>query len=213
MLHLFILERVILMQEIWKDVVGYEGFYQVSNTGKVRSYDRKVMCGYGKTRIIPKRILKQYIKDRYPRVSLTIDKKRKVVYAHRLVAEAFIPNPNGLSEVNHIDENKQNNNIENLEWCTRSYNNSHGTRLERQLNNFDYEAVAKKISRTKKNFKYNGVNQKTLDNKFIKWWPTIKEAAKETGASYYHLSNCCRGVGVQSGGYKWEYANLKRKEG
>lgn len=212
MLRLFILERVILMQEIWKDVIGYEGLYQVSDTGKVKSLDRTVNCGYGATRVIPGRVMSVLVSDRYPVVSITKHGKRKVVYVHRLVAEAFIPNPDKLPEVNHIDENKQNNNVENLEWCNRAYNNSHGTRLERQLKNFDYKAVAKKISKTKNTTRYSGINQMTLDGVFIKWWPTIKEASNNTGASYYHISNCCRGLGIQSGGYKWEYANLMKIE-
>ena len=111
------------MQEIWKDIKGYEGFYQVSNLGNVKStgfykcihnvlYYKKCNKllspndnGYG-----------------YNVISLMKKGKRKSCYIHRLVAEAFIPNPNNEKEVNHKDENKKNNVVDNLEWCNRSYN-------------------------------------------------------------------------------------------
>ena len=102
--------------EIWKDVVGYEGLYQVSNKGRVKSLhiQEKVLCnldsGY------------------YNTINLFKDGKGKHYYVHRLVAQAFIPNPNNYPQINHKDENHYNNNVENLEWCTSKYNCNYGTR-------------------------------------------------------------------------------------
>lgn len=114
--------------EVWKDVLGYEGLYQVSNKGNVYSVER--VSSQGKK--CGGRILKLgYNRGGYLKVNLYKDGKMKTKIVHRLVAEAFIPNPNNYPEINHIDEVKDNNNIENLEWCTSKYNSNHGTRNER----------------------------------------------------------------------------------
>ena len=114
--------------EVWKDVAEYEGFYQVSNRGDVRSVARRDSIG----RKRGGRILKPtYDKDGYSRVSLYKNGIVKIKRTHRLVAEAFIPNANGFSQVNHRDEVKDNNNVENLEWCDSKYNINYGTRTER----------------------------------------------------------------------------------
>ena len=114
--------------EIWRDVVGFEGFYKVSNKGNVRSVDRINHVG----REYSGRTLRSgYSADGYPQLQLCKNGKIKNKYIHRLVAEAFIPNPNNFPEVNHMDEVKDNNDVRNLEWCTRGYNNNHGTRTER----------------------------------------------------------------------------------
>lgn len=109
------------MTEIWKDIKGYEGIYQVSSRGKVRSFH------FGKNI----KILRFSIRGGYANVILYKNKKRKTFSVHRLVAEAFIDNPNDLPEVNHKDEDKLNNQVENLEWCTPKYNSNYGTRNKR----------------------------------------------------------------------------------
>ena len=110
-------------KEIWKDIQGYEGMYQVSSHGRVRSFKWN-RCKILKTR-----------KDKkgYIVVTLTKHSKNYVPKVHRLVAIAFIPNPNNLPQVNHKDEDKSNNNIDNLEWCTNEYNRNYGTRNERAI--------------------------------------------------------------------------------
>lgn len=116
------------MQEIWKDIRGYEGYYQVSNFGNVRSVDRvDSHCRNLKGRIL------KLSNGTYKSVTLSTNNVCKNHSVHRLVAEAFIPNPNNLPCINHKDEDKHNNNVNNLEWCTYGYNN-------------DYSELSKKAS-------------------------------------------------------------------
>lgn len=114
--------------EIWKDVVGYEGLYKVSNKGNVYSVARKDTIGRKRVGLILKPKLHA---EGYLRVTLHKNGTRKNKLIHRLVLEAFVPNPNDYPEVNHRDEDKKNNNVENLEWCTGDYNLRYGTRIER----------------------------------------------------------------------------------
>lgn len=116
------------MKEIWKDIKGYEGFYQVSNLGRVKSLERVTI----NNRIVHERILKLK-RDRsgYKRCCLCKDRNRKFFGVHRLVAEAFIPNVNNYPVVNHKDEVKDNNIVDNLEWCTIKYNSNYGTSPKR----------------------------------------------------------------------------------
>ncbi len=110
----------------WKPIKGYEGLYEVSNIGEIKALERLKNCnkGYGK---IKEHIMKpNHCKCEYYRVPLTdYNHKRKYYLIHRLVAQAFIPNPNNYGDVNHKDGNKLNNNVDNLEWCTRSDNLIH----------------------------------------------------------------------------------------
>lgn len=109
--------------ETWVDIKGYEHKYQVSNMGRVRALDYR-MTGLSK-------LINIRDNNDYAEVALWKNSSRKLYRVHRLVAEAFIPNPNNLSQVNHKDENKKNNQVDNLEWCSQAYNNMYGTRLER----------------------------------------------------------------------------------
>lgn len=112
--------------EIWKPIKGYEGIYEVSNLGRIKSLERKVYADFkfGKTRTYKERILKPGIVNGYQQVKLR-DNSNKIVYVHRLVAETFINNPNNYKTINHIDGNKQNNCVDNLEWCTQKENVRH----------------------------------------------------------------------------------------
>ena len=116
------------MIEEWRPVVGYEGLYEVSNTGRVRSVDKYDSMN----RFLRGRILRLFTDGLgYLRAQLYSNSKRKSFLVHRLVAQAFIPNPDNLPQVNHRDENPGNNNVDNLEWCDRSYNNNYGTRKDK----------------------------------------------------------------------------------
>lgn len=121
--------------EIWKPVVGYEGLYEVSNLGRVKSLDRIVKGCYGSIAHKKGKIISSGIGSTgYCIVSLQKDGKGKSFGVHRLVAQAFIPNPDNLPMVNHKDEVKTNNNVENLEWCDCKYNCNYGTGIERCVN-------------------------------------------------------------------------------
>lgn len=117
-------------KEIWKDIEGYEGLYQVSNYGRVKSFDQFINQKNNSKALRKGRILKQSKnKDGYLRLRLVKNKKGKTFFVHRLVAKTFISNPRKLNEVNHKDGNKENNNADNLEWCNRSENISHAYKL------------------------------------------------------------------------------------
>lgn len=125
------MEVCILIEE-WREIEGYEGLYQVSNIGKVKSLSRIAIDRRGIPHYVNERILKQtFDKDGYCLVGLHKDGKIKSGKVHRLVASAFVDNPHNLPEVNHKDENKSNNNVDNLEWCTSKYNINYGTCLDR----------------------------------------------------------------------------------
>ena len=129
------------MIEIWKDIEGYEGIYQVSNLGNVKVLDRYVNSSIKNNKIVKRqgKILKQYIKKGYLQVTLTLNNKRKYYNVHRLVANAFIPNPDKLPQVNHKNENKYDNRVENLEWCTAKYNCNYGTRNSKIYNKTSFK--------------------------------------------------------------------------
>lgn len=165
------------MQEIWRDVVGYEGLYKVSNRGRVKSLNYE---GLGKEEFLKL----SPDKHGYMRVYLYKDKKRKTCQVHRLVAEAFIPNPNKLPDVNHKNENPRINDISNLEWCTEKYNCNYGNRN-------------KKISKA--------VLQYDANYNLIREWNSIIEASKELKITDSNISRCCRDLRKTAGKYIWKY--------
>ena len=180
-----------MIQEIYKDIKNYEGLYQISNLGNVKS-------------IKSKKILAQsHSPSGYKFVNLRKNLKGKNFRVHRLVAEAFIPNYANLPYINHKDENTQNNRVDNLEWCTASYNINYGNRNDK---------VAKKVSiwRKKKGSDYSPrkrrkVAQYTLDDKFIKEYKSINEAGRKTNSSIGTIYKCCNGTSKTCGGYKWKF--------
>ena len=152
--------------EEWKPIPGYEGLYEVSNWGRVKSYkynsDGRILSPGKNT-------------NGYYMVNLWKDGKVKMRTIHRLVATAFIPNPSKLPIINHRDENKQNNHVTNLEWCDHSYNNSYGTRMQR---------IEEKLS----------IPVVQLDNNgnFVAEYKSANEASRLTGIHQGNISGCCR---------------------
>lgn len=182
------------MEEIWKDVVGFEDYYQVSNLGNVRSKDREVNTWHG---VILKRgrILKQSIgKNGYYSVCFQVQNKKKSYSVHRMVAQAFIPNLDNMPYINHKDENKLNNNIENLEWCTAKYIINYGTCKERRNQTKRETSNLFKVT-----MQYN------LDGTFVKEWKSTKEIERELGFSNQGVSACCRGIRKSFNGFIWKY--------
>jgi len=169
------------MVEEWRDVKGYEGLYQVSNLGNVKRVGKATGATVG-------RIISGWKQKGYILCALWNHRKSEKCQVHRLVAEAFLPNPQNLPQVNHKDENKSNNCVDNLEWCDAKYNSNFGTRTERSS-----------IGKWKK------VNQYTIDGRFVKTWLSGKDAV-ENGFSQSGISNCCRGIIKTSGGFVWRFA-------
>lgn len=189
------------MQEIWKDIKNYEGLYQISNLGNVRSLDRKVNSIYGYRNIKGKILKPLETNSGYYRVDLKKEQKNNYVLIHRLVAETFIPNPNNLPNINHKDNNPKNNSITNLEWCTQSYNIKYSYKYG---NSKPTRGCFKKGN---KPHNLKSINQLTLDGKFIKNFSSIKEAALSTKILRTSINNCLRNFSKTAGGFKWEYAN------
>ena len=182
------------MEEIWKDIKGFEGLYQISNYGSVKALKCKEKEGRGNWRKKDKIIKQSEDKKGYLRVRIY---KNSVLYTkkvHRLVAIAFIENPEKKSQVNHIDENKKNNNANNLEWCDNKYNCNYGTRTKRATkSNINKETTSVPVLCIETNIIY----------------PSINEAIRKTGAT--NIFYCCIGKRKTAGGYHWKYAtNIRR---
>lgn len=149
------------MNEIWKDIKGYEGIYQVSNLGRVKALERVWYSGRNgcTKRTKPEHIMKYRLAKNtgYCLLKLVKNGVEKHVLVHRLVAETFIPNPNNLPEVNHIDGNKENNCVDNLEWCTEKENISHATENKLRVidgcNNWQAKMSPKDIAFIRNNYK------------------------------------------------------------
>lgn len=186
------------MTEEWKDIQGYEGKYEVSNLGRVRSLDHMMhrfdsRMGIEISYIVKGRILRQARSiDGYPIINLNTG-GRGTGHTHRihaLVARAFIPNPGNLPEVNHKDEDKTNNRADNLEWCTGLYNIRYGTGIERRTKAL-YKAVA----------------QIDADGNIVATYESISAAAEATGYTRSAIGKCCKGNPRHktAGGYRWKY--------
>ena len=174
-----------------KDIKGYEGIYAVTEDGQVWSYIKnKFLRPTGKT---------------YKGVCLCKDGKHTTYYVHRLVAEAYLPNPNNLPQVNHKDENPTNNHVNNLEWCDRFYNMNYGTVKQR---------LADMRKGTTLSDEYKSAIKHTCTEKYgipvicvelNKVYSSIADATRETGFRW--ISACLHGRQKTAGGYHWRYAN------
>ena len=220
------------MEEIWKDIEGYEGIYQVSNNGRVRS------LLYNKIKMLKT----QTYKRGYKYIALSKNGEKKKYKIHRLVAQAFIPNPNNYPQINHKDEDKSNNYINNLEWCTPKYNNNFGTRNERAGQSLKgrniKEETRRKISEANKGRKSSFIGKQHTEESKMKMrgkrecimgekhphsrkvrcvntgeeFKCMKEAYEKYNIASGDISRCCNGKRKTAGKHpitgerlKWEY--------
>lgn len=187
------------MKEIWKDIEGFEGYYKISNFGNVKSYDRAVIKTNNSVIGYLGKLLSPYNDGRgYLKVDLHKNGKRISVRVHRLVAKAFIPNPNNLPTVNHKDENKLNNNASNLEWMSIADNNNYGSRHNKT------SLSHRKRART--------IYQFTKGGFLINSYPSPAEASDWTGIKRGNILGCacgCTSNGIHirktAGGFIWSY--------
>nr|DAM22720.1 MAG TPA: homing endonuclease [Caudoviricetes sp.] len=174
------------MAEYWKWIEGYEGLYQVSNLGRIKSY-------YRSTRIL-KKLLST---DGYEVVGLWKNKKPKRCSVHRLVAQAFIANSENLPEVNHIDEDKTNNFVENLEWCTHEYNMKFGTGMTRNINS----------NKTKNGKPIFAINKDGTDFFFA----SVRELCKNLNLDKGAVFACLRGDQLTHKGFSFELQDFNER--
>ena len=167
-------------KEIWRNVVGYEGIYEVSNFGRVKSLPRKFQPR--------ERILTPCNRGEYLAVTLCMNGSEKLTSIHRLVAMAFIPNPNNYPQVNHKDEDKTNNHVNNLEWCTSKYNNTYGSRIKKSVKKQSKPVI------------------QLYCGQMIKKYPSIN-SVKLDGYTPQAVSECCRGIRNYHKGFEWRFAN------
>lgn len=191
--------------EEWRTIEGYEGLYEVSNFGRVKSlkFDKEKVLQQGKNT------------NGYLYVVLYKEGKVKNFLVHRLVASAFIDNPNNYPCINHKDENPSNNCVDNLEWCDQKYNVNFGTGIQRRVANTDYKtltikrvastdykAIAEKLSRQ--------VYQYSQDGELVAIWGSTMECGRN-GFFQSHVASCCRGERKTHKGFKWSYTPINPK--
>ena len=180
------------MQEVWKDIKDYEGIYQISNFGRIKSLARKRIITYTTKEKILKPIKRR---DGY----LGFNLRGKNISQHRILAQYFIPNKKDLPFVNHIDGNKANNNLKNLEWCTVSQNVLHAYYI------LGHKAEAQKGKFGKNHHVSKKIIQKSLRGKIIKIWDSGMDAVR-AGFESSCISRCCYGKYKKHKGYIWEFA-------
>lgn len=178
------------MKEIWKPIPGYEGYYEASSLGRIRSVCRFVNAKYGK-RLHKGRILILFPdRDGYLKTSVCKNNIAKSAFVHRLIAETFLENPLGLPVINHKNEIKTDNRVENLEFCSIQYNNTYNGRMQRIANK-----------------KKKPITQLSLEGKPLKTWDCPGSASSELGINRSNIVEVLHGHRHKAGGYRWEYVN------
>lgn len=186
--------------EEWKDIKGYDGLYQVSNLGRVKS------LGNDKSR--KEKILKaETTKGGYLRVNLYKKMKGKHMLIHRMVADAFIPNPENKPYIDHIDGNPFNNSIDNLRWCTHKENMNNPIAKQRIGEFMKGHSVSQELREKIRDTHRKSIYQiDKINEHIIREWPSIIDAERELGIDHRKISNCCNGKRKTAGDFIWKYA-------
>ena len=192
--------------EIWKEIPGYSGKYEVSNFGRVKSLARKVLSRNGGLKPIPERILKQCVIKGYCNVILCADgKTHKHGLVHRLVAIVFVPNPENKPFIDHLDGNSTNNRADNLRWCSQRENcrnpitTNRNSIAKQGANNPQFGKRNEQVHNSRK------IACFTKDGIFVQVFPSIAEAVRQIGVLQSGITRCAMGKIKTSGGYIWRY--------
>lgn len=205
------IETAALENEEWRDVVGYEGLYLVSNYGRVQSSNRIVSIAASKQNQSYKarrngRILTPYTRRGYQTLFLSRGGRAKLKPVHRLVAMAFLDNPLNKPTVNHIDGNKQNNHVSNLEWATYSENEIHSYKVLGKI-----PAKSRLGKYGKESYNHKIIHQMSDDGTILATYESRGEASRKTGISSGCIWMAMNGKRKTAGGFKWKYADIKSK--
>lgn len=201
-LHISERKREMNMKEIWKDIRGYEGRYQVSNLGNVKSLNYNNL-GHERNLKLKKNPCGYFI------VHLYGETKDEYKTVHRLVAECFLKNENNFPQINHKDENKLNNNFDNLEWCDNRYNTIYSIKKhpERYKGNGKYKRKCNGRLGLRKSYKQTRkVLQKDINGKIIGEYENPREVSIQKGYNQWSITQCCNGKRKTAYGCKWEFA-------
>lgn len=187
------------MREQWRDIVGYEGFYQVSNMGRVRSLTRTFMRSDGTKATYKSRVLKPVGRP-YLHVYLSKSNVHIMVRVHRLVAEAFVPNPEDLECVDHIDCDKTNNRADNLRWCSHLQNMRYAQENGLFNSNFQYELLS-----DEKKLAMKAPRMVPIVRDDGKEYDCVEDAARDMGVTHGAISHVLRGVTKTCKGHSFKY--------
>ena len=180
--------------EEWRDVVGYDNKFMVSNMGRVKMLERKVLANKS-IKTIKEHILKQHVSTKgYLYVHLWSDNKKERQYVHKIVLSSFFRCKNANEECNHKNEIRTDNSLENLEWLSHKENINYGDRTKKHsASMMNHKSLSKPIV------------QLSLDGILIEEYPSLREAGRRLGVSYTHIGECCRGKINSAFGYKFQY--------
>ena len=188
------------MEEIWKNIEEYPD-YMVSNMGRIK----RLSTGYYRR---TEKILKPQLQNNgYLHIKLSQKDKTKCILVHRLVAQVFIPNPNNLPQVNHINEDKTDNRVENLEWCTQKYNINYGNGISKRVKTNKENGTYKKIGKINSKIHSKSILQFSKDNSFIRKWDCIMDVQRELGYDNKQICSCLKNRQKTAKGFKWVYAD------